>query len=183
MTATKKDTCLIPFPRHYENINLWWQKVTWEQKNSNSLSSTWVNVTFDVTGIKDLFFKSIHFEKVWFSENCQGFWGSLKPPPLSSFVLSLCVREMLFKQHHSERSYFWMSLDGYYFPQVRHVAGGELTLALPGFIKVFAYVYGRRAWGVVRCVLLQHVKLAMIIVSKLAWGWNWKADEVLIQLK
>ncbi len=141
----------------WKHIHLWWQKVTWEQKNSNSLSSTWVNVT----GIKDLFFKSIHFEKVWFSENCQGFCGSLKPPPLSS----LCVREMLFKQHHSERSYFWMSLDGYFFPQVRHVAGGELTLALPGFIKVFAYVYGR--W----CELLQHVKLAMIIVSKLAWGW------------
>ncbi len=104
---------------------------------------------------------NINLEKVWFSENCQGFCVSLKPPPLSS----LWVREMLFKQHHSERNYFWMSLDGYFFPQVRHVAGGELTLALPGFIKVFAYVYGR--W----CELLQYVKLAMIIVSKLAWGW------------
>lgn len=140
--------CLIPFPRH--SMKTYTFTVAEGDMGTDpppphySFSSTWVNVTFDVTGIRDYFLKSIHLEKVWFSENYQGFCVSSKPPPLSSLVLLLCVREMLFKQHHSDRSYFWMSFDGYFFPQVRHVAGGELTLALPGFTKVFAYVYGRR---------------------------------------
>lgn len=144
--VTKRDTCLIPFPSH--------SLKTYKCMVAGDMGT---EKPFPPLLLSFKYLSECHFWCHWYQRllsQKHSFGKSLVYWKLPSLLCKheastpLRVREMQFKQHHSDRIYFWMSFDGYFFPQVRHVAGRELMLALPGFIKVFAYVYESRD---VRC--------------------------------